>query len=66
MASFKTIVAVQKNGRITLDSAPFQAGDQVEVIVKTAPDGSRTQGRFPLRGTPYRYERPFDPALPAQ
>lgn len=66
MASFKTIVTVQKTGQITLDSVPFQAGDQVEVVVESTPSSWRAEERFPLRGTPYRYDRPFDPAIPAQ
>ena len=64
--SFKTTVTVQKDGRITLDSLPFQAGEQVDVIVESASAGMHPKERFPLRGTPYRYDRPFDPAIPVE
>ncbi len=64
MASFKATITVQENGRISLDSLPFQAGEEVEVEVKSTPPQPPSHDRFPLRGIPYKYDRPFDPAIP--
>jgi hypothetical protein len=66
MASFRATLTVPESGRITLDSLPFQAGEQVEILVESAPAQPHSQGRFPLRGTPYNYDHPFDPAIPPE
>lgn len=66
MASFKAILTVQENGRIALDSLPFQAGEEVLVEVSSSPTQPTIHDRFPLRGIPYKYERPFDSAIPTE
>jgi len=57
---------VTQDGTLTLDHLPFPAGAAVEVIVlpRVAPD--QAQGRYPLRGTPYVYEGPTEPAIDPQ
>lgn len=50
---------LRQDGTLTLDRLPFRAGQAVEVvIVPRAAPGSAGE---PLRGTPVRYDRPFDP-----
>jgi len=54
-----------QDGTLTLDHLPFPAGMAVEVIVLPyAPP--QAQDRYPLRGTPYSYDGPMEPAIPAE
>lgn len=70
MATFKTRTEVTSGGGIQIDGLPFAAGEQVEVVVKPLPAqppaGQTEAERYPLRGLPYKYERPFDPAVPPE
>ena len=50
-----------QDGTLTLDHLPFQAGDSVEVRSQAAVPSP--QDRYPLRGTPVQYKRPFEPAV---
>ena len=70
MVAFTTRAEVTDGGIIRIDGLPFAAGEQVEVVVKPLPspplaEQSATE-RYPLRGLPYKYERPFDPAVPLE
>jgi hypothetical protein len=47
------------DGTLTLDGLPFQAGDEVEVIVISEARTARMERRYPLRGKPLVYESPF-------
>lgn len=60
MEAYKTAATIEKPGELHLAELPFRTGDEVEVILlrrrrKTA------EKRYPLRGTPLRYDKPFDP-----
>lgn len=69
MVTFTTRTAVTDGGIIQIDGLPFAAGEQVEVVVKPLPSPPAEQSeaeRYPLRGLPYKYERPFDPAVPLE
>ena len=54
---------VLPNGTIVIDELPFEAGELVNITIEKAakidPDNP-----YPLRGTPYRYDDPFGPAVP--
>jgi hypothetical protein len=63
MASFNAIVKMEREGELTLHSLPFHSGEQVQVTVEPASSESPGLDRFPLRGTPYRYDDPFEPAV---
>jgi hypothetical protein len=52
---------LQENGRLTLESLPLQAGQRVEVIILPRPNGPGPGDPESLRGTPVRYDRPFEP-----
>jgi hypothetical protein len=56
---------VTTEGTIVLDDLPFEAGDEVSItVVKTAKRDPNNP--YPLRGTPYRYDNPFDPVVPPE
>ena len=49
------------DGRLVLDDLPFAGGQPVEVIVLPRTVPTTAANPYPLRGTPARYDRPFDP-----
>ena len=54
-----------ENGVIVLDeAASFPEGAVVRV--ELAKPENRPKDRTPLRGTPYRYDNPFEPAVPSE
>lgn len=61
---------VLHDGLLNLEGLPLRAGDQVEIfIVRQSGNGGSDGGsgvRYPLRGQPLRYDRPFDPAVDPQ
>ncbi len=61
MQAYRIETTVEPNGRVTLEALPFPVGEQVEVIVLPATNRSTADNPYPLRGLPYRYERPTDP-----
>ena len=56
---------VAPDGTILLDDLPFEAGETVKVTVEKTIriDPSNP---YPLRGTPYRYDLPFEPVFPLE
>ena len=60
MTTHRTEKMLQEDGTLTLDGLPFHAGETVEVTVqpKATP---RSNGAYPLRGTPVTYTAPFEP-----
>ena len=70
MQAHEIETTIGKDGRVTLESLPMQAGSRVRVIVlelDPTSDVATPQDRYPLRGKPYRIsEGAFDgPAVPA-
>lgn len=61
MQSYRTQATVEPDGSLTLRALPFHAGSQVEVVVLPVPDTGAEEKRYPLRGTPYRYDDPTEP-----
>ena len=60
LTTFKTNANVAKNGTLTVVGLPFKSGEQVEVTLELLVEHSNVQDRYPLRGKPYRYDRPLD------
>lgn len=49
------------NGTLTLENLPFQAGEEVEIIIlERRPQHSNTN-LYPLRGKVIRYDEPTEP-----
>lgn len=57
---------VQPNGRVVIEGLPFDEGDTVEVIVSEGKNGKKSANRYPLRGTPFKYDDPFSPVVPLE
>lgn len=60
MTTFKTRANVTDNGSLTVVGLPFKPGEKVEVIIKPLEENQQGEDRYPLRGKPYKYDRPFD------
>ena len=50
---------VSNDGTLMIKGHPFQAGDKVEVIVRSCDRAAQHDWRYPLRGTSIRYVDPF-------
>ena len=59
MPTYKVEVTVSDNGTVLIDNLPFQAGDKVEVFVRSREPVIDKIDPYPLRGTPIRYVDPF-------
>jgi hypothetical protein len=59
---------VTPDGQLVLDGLPFQPGEVVEIIIRGQPTPSAIeQNPYPLQGSqPYRYDDPFEPAVPIE
>lgn len=61
MEAYRTRVRVNQDGSVTLPDLPFQAGEEVEVIVLAETRSAGDERRYPLRGTSLHYVDPFEP-----
>jgi hypothetical protein len=64
MEAYKTAAKIGNRGQLRLSNLPFSAGEEVEVILLRLPKpprGRETANRYPLRGQPFRYDRPLEP-----
>jgi hypothetical protein len=59
MQDYRVETKVSNDGSLIIKGLPFQAGDKVEVIIRSHKDGERTGTCYPLRGKPIRYADPF-------
>ncbi len=68
MEAVRVEATVQMNGRVVLEDLPFEEGEKVEIIVLEAENGANVarDNPYPLRGTLYKYEDPFEPATPLE
>jgi hypothetical protein len=67
MEALRLKTTVGQNGRIIVENLPFQEGDEVEIVVSEVEiDRDISVNPYPLRGTPYRYDDPFGPAVPPE
>lgn len=58
MQDYRVEMKVERDGSLTIHGLPFQAGDRVEVIIRSRNGGNGD--RYPLRGKPIRYANPFN------
>lgn len=65
MSPLTLTAVVQPGGTITLTDLPIAPGQVVQVVVLrplTPADDPTEGGKYPLRGQPYTYIDPFEPA----
>ncbi len=61
MIAHRVETVLEQDGKLMLDNLPFHAGEAVEIIILAQPARSQQQKRYPLRGTPIRYDHPTEP-----
>lgn len=66
MQAHRIETVIQPNGTLTLENLPFDAGKKVEIIVLEIEPKRENSDLYPLRGTPYKYDEPFKPAVPIE
>jgi len=59
MQDYRVETRVESDGSVTIKGLPFEAGDRVEVIIRSQEGGNGENSRYPLRGKPFRYTDPF-------
>ena len=59
MNDYRVKTKIEADGSLTIKGLPFQAGDRVEVVVRSHPAEQNNGERYPLRGKPVRYTDPF-------
>lgn len=65
MQAYRLETTLTQNSTLVLHSLPFQAGEQVEVIILAKPPVSPTTNRYPLRGKSVTYVDPTAPIAQA-
>lgn len=60
MATFKTRADLAANETLTVVGLPSKSGEKVEVTIEPIEEVQEEKERYPLRGKPYKYDRPFE------
>lgn len=63
MEAIRLETVVPSDGILKVSDPDLKAGEEVEVIVLRQPKRD-ADSRYPLRGTPFRYDEPFAPVVP--
>lgn len=58
MNTYRVETTISKDKTISIKDSPFSEGDKVEVFIRKK---QKKHKRYPLRGQPIRYIKPFDP-----
>ncbi|WP_204149993.1 hypothetical protein [Leptolyngbya sp. CCY15150] len=71
MNAHKLAATLLEDGILVLKGLPFHAGDTVEIIILEQPKEQSAspsqQTEYPLQGKlSYRYDDPFEPAVPVE
>jgi len=61
MNAHRIETTIDQDGTLILNGIPFQAGDQVEVIILQRPPKPNGDNPYPLRGQPLNYDAPIEP-----
>ncbi len=61
MKTFKVEKTVGAGGSVVLEQLPFTAGERVEIVIVPVEPPAGSSERYPLRGTPYRFDDPTEP-----
>ena len=59
MQAYRTETTLSQDGKLSMKGLPFRKGDKVEVIILTQ-KAEKPPKRYPLRGKPFSYQKPFD------
>jgi len=54
---------VEEGGRVTVEDLPLQPGQEVQLTIVAVEQRPAGDNRYPLRGTPYRFTDPMEPAI---
>jgi hypothetical protein len=65
MQAHRIETVIQPNGKIVLENLPFEEGESVEIVISKAAN-QKDENLYPLRGTVYKYEEPFEPSAPLE
>lgn len=60
MPAYRTEVTIAEDGTLLINDLPFQAGDRVEVLVRTREIRLDPTNPYPLRGRTVHYLDPFE------
>lgn len=60
MQTYRIESIVSSDRVLTIRGVPFRAGERVEIIVVSIPQGLKNGNRYPLRGKLVHYTAPFD------
>ncbi len=59
MQTYRVETTIASRGTLTIEGLPFQAGDRVEVVVRSCQPKRESSERYPLRGKEIGYVEPF-------
>lgn len=59
MQDYRVEAKVSSDGSLIIKGLPFQAGDKVEVIIRSHQQEEGKSTCYPLRGKPIKYTDPF-------
>ena len=65
ISTFTVRKDVGADGVVTVRGLPLKEGERIEVDIKRPLRAPKSSERYPLRGLPYKYDHPFEPAVPA-
>jgi hypothetical protein len=66
MNAHRVETTIDKDGTLTLQGIPFQAGEAVEVIILERHPKPVGDNPYPLRGQPMQYDAPTEPVAEAE
>lgn len=61
MEAYKTAAKIEQEGELRLSDLPFQAVDEIEVLLLRREPAQTIENPYPLRGLPIRYDDPTEP-----
>ncbi|QLE57669.1 hypothetical protein [Nostoc sp. TCL26-01] len=67
MKAHRIETTLTEDGTLVIKDLPFHAGEAVEIIILESHTHPPKANPYPLRGKqPYRYDDPFEPAVPLE
>lgn len=64
MATVYRQLTLEQAGQLLIDQLPFPRGTAVEIIIRSSINND--EKRYPLRGSNYQYNNPFEPTIPLE